>query len=1270
MANSKEKLSQRESQETPNKSVNNFDYKWPIQSFIEDKIEGKLEYFKNKSLEDKWKVFCEFLDTPSNNYDHNIVNNFLNNKDTYLKKMNYLINYETFPIYDLIKNLEKIFYGEYDLDASQKQELHKKITSSSQWELSKMYYSQIKRKNFLVQSKILWEKKEEVEKKMNQIKKEDIQKFEEIFWIQSTFYWSVFEKDSSWKYQIKDGKKDLVDALFSLYNSNSQVTVENIEYIKNEIQNPDDFRAFLSFFLPSISLKEALKNGFIDTQKAKDVTKNKVIELNDGLDDDEIEKIVNQIDVSRLYIDTKNLDFSQWNVSIISDQVLQKIVDEFNLSKIESNEIAWLQDFKNFCKNANLGLNMNNFKQWNIFKIIPPIKDDGTQDVTQYFYIKNIWEQTIELINITKRNWISASINNPQNIVSKDINKDTTTFQKFFDWLVWLQWSWNEISFQKPSDLKDVNGEELKKIPEKNEIQSKSDLENALNELDSKWQNIPLEKMAFRFPKWKNDTDNDFDENFFSVTYNPANNSIKLDNWQVFAQWTNHTLSDFLEAFEVNGCTRFERIDTAEEFLTKISWENKEFKDIIFKDWKLIPKDGESNKDYPGINFFIWKDQKKDQTIQIDAIKEGEVSFSIWEYKEWNKDKKEPNTFKTQKYAKNRSYTDLFMLMKNRKLSPKVEKVEEPVSDAPHGQHIHEHRKFMTSWMSNFLSITEIVKWAEQMIHTIQHSLETGNKVKAAKAALFFWKVLPYHLRVELQSEVENSEKETMEKIKKELTWVDSKVMFPMIEHILQNKSAPQYEIEAAMFAVLKYGSLYPKTLAKYRWSYIWFQKLWGHKSMIPELTKDALKDDPDLVVTEEVLIQTLLGKQASGDIKPKRRSKIHKEFWWTIQEWLSKESGDGERETWLKMTADGRISYIMWEFKGSTFANGIGWMENVWAKWPDPAWKMNTIPFVIMASGLSLDLHQSLINKLKKFWCTTPYNSLLLCNSRKNIELYQTYLERVIELYSWWKKSKMYEAFQKAKKWSDSWKIAESMKWFWDTYGKELYPVINMNDGFVIAQKEDEGNEPLQAYWEKIHWLHNSSDFDPTDADIWNEFYDVKNSPFAQSGAMLHKITPKDRWWFLDSVWKMILRSHMDYIKNVLENDNPMLKEEGKKKIFKDSYKNFERDVYNKMVSAANPKPGDTEWYKSMAIYMELKKRWFDVYNVFLRNPENPDEVQKFDTEYDKFLESEWLKFKNKSHKEDENEVFWQKLRVEKSIDEILDFWNSANDENHKLAA
>ncbi|HEY6436001.1 MAG TPA: hypothetical protein VIY47_05385 [Ignavibacteriaceae bacterium] len=204
------------------------------------------------------------------------------------------------------------------------------------------------------------------------------------------------------------------------------------------------------------------------------------------------------------------------------------------------------------------------------------------------------------------------------------------------------------------------------------------------------------------------------------------------------------------------------------------------------------------------------------------------------------------------------------MFVKNKKFKPKKEKYEPHHDDHEHhGEHMHEHRSLFTLWMDRFWSISEVVAGAHQLIHAVEHSLETGNKLKSAKAALAMGRFLPTHIRVELQSEVEKSEKETMEKIKGEMLGVDWKDMWPMVEHVLENKSAPQYEVEAAMFAVMKYGSLYPKDLAKYRGQYIWFKKLGGHPSMIPILTQEALANDENLVVTEEVLINALLAKQA-----------------------------------------------------------------------------------------------------------------------------------------------------------------------------------------------------------------------------------------------------------------------------------------------------------------------------------------------------------------------------------------------------------------------
>lgn len=1233
MANTKEKL---ESNEIKKWKISNLDLKKYIDEYFESSINWDLSYFNNNKnlLDDFFRYFRvkwdkELVEKIKNSFNDKTVEIFFNAE----------INLKSITIKDFLLKLETVSFKEYSLDIEENNKLKKSFLNKNLSFLNRLLRSENRRNHYLLDEKILT--KDLLEQKINWISKSNEQVLEKIF---------GNNKDLI---QLVIADKDLQFAIFSIYSLNETVNYWQLKKVLGSFGN-EWRKALIKYFLPVISLENAQESWLIT--KNEIATELEKIALSNEINwKDNIEAFIKKVDRTNIFIDTSRLSFWNFNFDKISDKAFQSITQEINDAKnyVDKVDILWIDDFKKICKgskdlNSSLKEEIkSNFWAWNYLTITK--KDESWNDKTFYFYIKDTSTTWVELVNVTKINWISSSNTWPSKF---------HTYQDLFNLLNNSRSKNASISIKQEDIIKNDN--ELKKIPEKNEIKSKADLENALNELDPKWQNIPLEKMAFKFPKWKNDTDNIFDENFFSVTYNPANNSIKLDNWQVFQEWTNHTLSDFLEAFEVNKCTRFKKIDTVWEFLENISWLNDKFKDIIFKDGKLIPGDVKNIKDYPWINLFIWKDQKKDQSIQIDKIEDGRVSFTLWEYKEGNKEKKEPNTFKGEKNAKNMSYTDFFMLIKNRTLSPKVEKVEEPLSDEHHGKHIHEHRKFMTSWMSNFWSITEIVKWAEQMIHTIQHNLETGNKVKAAKAALFFWKVLPYHLKVELQSEVENSEKETMEKIKKELTWVDSKVMFPMIEHILENKSAPQYEVEAAMFAVLKYGSLYPKTLAKYRWSYIWFQKLWGHKSMIPELTKDALKDDPDLVVTEEVLIQTLLGKQASGDIKPKRRSKIHKEFWWTIQEGLSKESGDGERETSLKMTADGRISYIMWEFKWSTFANGIGWMENVWAMWPDPAWKMNTIPFVILSSGLSLDLHQSLIKRLKTFWGSTPYNSLVLCNSRKNIELYQKYLERVIELYSWWKKSKMYESFQKAKKWSDSWKKAESMKWFWDTYGEELYPVINMNDGFVVTNMNKKDNEILKEYYNKIKWVVTDEAFVAKEDAIDEWFYDQWNSTVAATWGLLSKIKLWDWWTFSSKSSKKILSMHMDFMTEIANNKNLDKDEESMFEFFKQSYINLERDVFSKI------QPFIKRWwvdgYKDYQIVVAMNKKWFKVF---------PHEIdKKNESEYQQMIQDIYNNLKNKSHKEDENEVFWQKLRVEKSIDEILDFSPSANEANNKINA
>ena len=85
--------------------------------------------------------------------------------------------------------------------------------------------------------------------------------------------------------------------------------------------------------------------------------------------------VVEPLYYGKLYIDTESLDFTNFDLDNNSQDLLQSLVDEFNLSKVESNEILWLQDFKNFCKgskdlNSSLKEEIkSNFWAWNYLTI-------------------------------------------------------------------------------------------------------------------------------------------------------------------------------------------------------------------------------------------------------------------------------------------------------------------------------------------------------------------------------------------------------------------------------------------------------------------------------------------------------------------------------------------------------------------------------------------------------------------------------------------------------------------------------------------------------------------------------------------------------------------------------------------------------------------------------------------------------------------------------------------------------------------------------------
>lgn len=373
--------------------------------------------------------------------------------------------------------------------------------------------------------------------------------------------------------------------------------------------------------------------------------------------------------------------------------------------------------------------------------------------------------------------------------------------------------------------------------------------------------------------------------------------TITLHSWEKL--WFDR----FAELFKQAKAKRIQKVSSPKEFIEKLSHKNENFKDIIFKDDKIIPKDKENDNKYKSIQYFIW--EKWEESIFIKNMWDNRIDFVIWKYSEWVKGKDGKvwkDTFKWDKKWNWWTYTEFFDMIKDKKLSPKIfddetNNEEEKVKDVSWRK-----GSIFSAWIWWFMSISQIVTWASQAIENVKKYLERWDKLKSQQMTAAFAKYIPMgSVRDEIQSRLEKEEKSTMEELREVLTTLDSYVMMPRVEKILLDTNAPMYEREARMFACLKYWTIYPKTLSKYRWSYAWFKAMGWNIKNIPYYKKELLKDDPNLVITEEDLITYLFKLQAKWDQPPKRRSKIHKEFAKAIWWWISDEMWDWEWEAWKK---------------------------------------------------------------------------------------------------------------------------------------------------------------------------------------------------------------------------------------------------------------------------------------------------------------------------------------------------------------------------------
>lgn len=1153
------------------------------------------------------------------------------------------------------KKIEEIFKWFYDIKnySKIKREVKKKTVS----ELSDLLSSEISRNKLL--------KKIYLNDKSNIPKEKDLyDKMDKLFnfkWISLTQ-----EQEKSIKKIISYRDNVSLDDINVLINCDPKI----FKTIKQK-------QLLIKAFLPTINLQQLIDWKIIDKDQLRiaiNIEYKSILKKYNVSEDSIWENLL--IDPSDIIIST--FTFPEDTVDkILQKDWLSNIVNAINKMKedIKKNDniLNHLDDDKtndSFIKyiekttdisSKEIKDNIKKLSKWNYIKI--STTDKNWTEKIQYFYINNVdlWStvecKKIQFTNITRKWWIWDH---------HSINPDpAVTYQTFFNLIKLIDSNKdNSIVFyddkiKSEDKIDSETGEIIEEwktefdnlwlniIKEDNDINNITDFKNALDFIDEKWKSVPIDKMSFIA---KADKSNNQEESSFTVKSITTENIIILSNNEKFS------FQEFLAIFKDRNCERFEKNDS---FFDLIWWLSKLWDDFdgfkwltISESWKIVPEPEKNNSDFEWIEYFIWDDWS---AIQVTKISDWNIEFITWEYKESKNKEKSADTFKW-KYKHN-NFDEFYYYTRKNKLKPKadIHVEEEQVWDLKRSWSI------LKNYLS-FLSIAEIIAWWKQLIDSIEQWLAQWNKLKSAKFAQSLGKLIPGFDDSDLQSFVEWEEKKTMQEITDWLKVLDSKQMMPKIKKILLNSSSHQYEIEAALMATLKYGTLYPKwDLKWFRWKYLWYQALWGNLDDIPKYKKSLLEDDPNVTINEEAIVFLLLKEQAWGKWKYKRRSKIHKEFQATLDEWINKELWDWEKDTWDKMTLDWRINQVMWELKNSTFANWIWWIEKIWWKWPTPAHLMNTIPFVITISWIARDFPQPLINKVMWLSWETPYTALSFNNKSSNIDLYSNVTEKVIESFDW-KNWNMMASFKKIKS-AWSWKSVWAAYDFWNEYWVKINSRLNLADWYIYANKEKD--DDFGKYVEWIKWVHSASDFQTKSEDITTWVVDYKTNPL-----FLTWWKKLFRWhfnfnasWRLPKEWWILLKQVLNQlgdIKNLKLSDNEVENEKLQKDLYKELYASIEPAIRSWLWVF------EDKWWDSPEVKM-LKREWIDITEF---KPKDSDYSTWEDADttywyvksdsYNNFLNEKWDNYISGKHNldsVDDNEDI-----IKDSISDILD-WINSND-------
>lgn len=803
-------------------------------------------------------------------------------------------------------------------------------------------------------------------------------------------------------------------------------------------------------------------------------------------------------------IDTDNVNDNS-NVSyikIISDWSIDWIIKYYDLwtwkiiinSKVE-NETAY-EPFLNFLKSGNDKLWIKSVKKCNILN-----KQEIDSLISKWIITESILN--LDLVSETELDKIISE--KEADLVRLKEDKGLEYSRQ------WLSWE---------SLIDKINND-----PDVIELQwvVRNTQETNLNFLKDELRNIDWWFDNYKFWVWTTfSTKKSNWESFYTIEYIDEltqGGIIRISDiyWNHYDDF--HFI-DFLKAFKDQWWFLTTDIKSFEEIFTKISSEDDKTKSwwdkFKFDEWSWSILKKSSNMENADDNTKIEYDYlvadseswKWNELIKIHSINGNKVRVSAWECidTDYTKEEKEADRTLEWKMKSEFSVSDTVEEMTVWELYSRIKKYKlKPRSLDENKDQIQEKiKKANIKWsiISRFLdnySIKDILAGWKIWIDSITVYLkQTEDEHSARFANSVFWSFLPSELKNDLQTRLEWSQKKRQDEYIQKLKDVDSSDATSMIIGRLENKDSPEYKKEAWMIFMLeKYGVLYAKGLNSKKWTFLWYEAMWWKVWDKLYREKKLEAEENDVPFTEEQLLYVLMILQCNWKMKPKRRSRLHKDYNSFRNRWKEEEAKTWEIDASNRRTIKWRNEYVFWELIWWTYPNARGWYNKVIDKW----WPMsilNEVPFVMLFSWIAYWYEESELDKWKDLvekWKLIPIAQFLWNKSK--MDLFNNTVLEVCKIIWTEKNNNMYSDAkvifwtQKNVEW-DKAKI-ERTKEFYKKYWKVLTNTLNMlhntdvwedskYSDLIITHKDKvwnrEWNQILKDYFKTFHgWLDFSFD-------------------------------------------------------------------------------------------------------------------------------------------------------------------------------------------------